>query len=300
MPMEDARPVTLIVGSDSLIGGALMAHLQRTGERVVGTTRRREAVDESRLYLDLSKDVEGWQCPWPVAVAVVCAGVTKLDTCRRNPVVTARVNVLGVSALVKNLVARGAFVIYLSSNQVFDGSVPYRPPDHPVSPVTEYGRQKAEAERQISQWGDSVAIVRFTKVLGPTIPLFSEWSEALRKGEIIQPFSDMYMAPVPLSCAVSVLRFVADLRLPGILQVSGNRDVSYAEAAHLGARILGVDTSLVQPVEASQSGRYTGLVPANTTLNIERLKSVLGIEPPDVQLTVEMAFVKPQVLGSLR
>ena len=298
--MGNKAPIILIVGSDSLIGGALMAHLQRAGERVVGMTRRRETVDESRLYLDLSEDVEGWRCPWPVAVAVVCAGVTKLDACRRDPAATARVNVQGVSALIKNLVARDAFVIYLSSNQVFDGSVPYCPPDDPVSPMTEYGRQKAEAERQISQWGGSIAIVRFTKVLRPTVLLFSTWTEALRNGGTIQPFSDMYMAPVPLSCAVSVLRLVTDLRLPGILQVSGESDISYAEAARLGARMLGVDPNLVQPVEAAQSGRYTEPVPANTTLNIDRLRSTLGIEPPDVQWTVETAFVKQQALGGLR
>ena len=276
-----------------------MAHLQRAGERVVGTTKRPEAVDESHLYLDLSEDMEGWQCPWPIAVAVVCAGVTKLGTCRRDPAATAQVNVQGVSALVKNLVARDAFVIYLSSNQVFDGSVPHRLPDDPISPVTEYGRQKAEAERRISQWGDSVAIVRFTKVLGPTVPRFSAWLEALRNGETIQAFSDMYIAPVPLSCAVSVLRLVGDRRLSGILQVSGGSDISYAEAAHLGARMLGVNPSLVQPVEASRSGRYTEPVPANTTLNIDRLRSALGIVPPDVKWTVETAFVKPQALGGL-
>ena len=291
MLMEKTDPVTLIVGSDSLIGGALMAHLQRAGERVVGTTRRREGVDESHLYLDLSEDVKGWQCPWPIAVAVVCAGVTKIEACRRDPVATARVNVQGVSALVKNLVARGAFVIYLSSNQVFDGSVPYRLPDNPVSPVTEYGRQKAEAERRISPWGDSVAIVRFTKILGPKSPLFFAWAESLKNGESIQPFSDMFMAPMPLACAVSVLRLVADRRLPGILQVSGEGDVSYAEAAHLGARLLNADPSLVQPVEASKSGRFIELLPTHTTLNTARLKSTLGIVPPDVRWTIEMAFM---------
>lgn len=294
MFVENESPITLIVGADSLIGGALMAHLQQAGEPVVGTTRRPKAVDESHLYLDLTEGVDGWRCLWPIAVAIVCAGVTKLDACRREPVATTRVNVQGVCALVENLVARGAFVIYLSSNQVFDGSVPYRLPDDPVSPVTEYGRQKAEAEHQISQWGDSVAIVRFTKVLGPTDPLFSEWVKALQNGETIRPFSDMYMAPVPLSCAVSVLRLVAILHLSGILQVSGERDISYAEVAYLGARMLGVAQTLVQPVEASQSGCYTEPVPANTTLNIDRLKSALGIAPPDVRWTIEMAFMNSQ------
>ena len=297
--MASITPITLVIGSDSFAGRALMSHLQGAGYQVLGTTRRHGCVDESHIYLDLSEDVEGWQCPVPIDVAVVCAGVTKLADCSRDPMTSARVNVHGISGLVKNLAGRGTFVIYLSTNQVFDGAVPHRLPDDPVSPVTEYGRQKAETERQISQWGNSVAIVRFTKVLGPVVPLFHEWSEALRNGTTIQPFSDMYMAPVPLSCAVSVLRLVGDERLPGILHVSGERDISYAEVARLGARVFGVHQNLVQPVLTPQSGRYTEPVPANTTLNVDRLKSALGVVPADVQWTVEMAFRKPEALAGL-
>lgn len=289
--MENTDPVALIVGSDSHVGRALMAHLQQAGERVVGTTRQRESADESTLYLNLSEDVEGWRCPWPVAVAVICAGVTKIEACRRNPTATARVNVEGISVLVKNLMAKGSFVIYLSSNQVFDGSVPHRLPDDPFSPVTEYGRQKAKAELRIGQWGDSVAIVRFTKILEPKLSLFSMWTESLKNGEIIQPFSDMVMAPIPLACAVSVLRLAADRRLSGILQVSGESDISYAEAAGIGARVLKADPNLIQPMEASKSGLFMEPVPIHTTLNIDRLKSVLGIVPPDVRWTIKMAFV---------
>ena len=284
------RPITLIAGKDSTVGRALMAHLRRTGEVVLGTTRRHEPVNEFTLYLDLSKDVENWKCPWPVNVAYICAGITNLEACKHDSEGTANINVKGTFTLVKNLVRSGAFVIYLSSNQVFDGSICYRLPDDPVSPITEYGRQKAMAESQINQYGESVAIVRFTKIISPRHPLFSNWAESMKKGKIIQPFSDMFMAPVPLIFAVSVLRLVGDLRLAGILQVSGERDVSYDEAARIGTRLLGLDSDLVQPIEACRSGVFTESVPAHTTLNINRLKSTLGIMPPDVQWTIEKAF----------
>ena len=171
--MVQTGAITLIVGSDGLVGQAMMARLQQAGERVMGTTRRRNAVDECHLYLDLSEDIGRWGCPWPVAVAFICAGVTNHGACTRDLVTTARVNVHGVSALVKDLVAQGTFVVYLSSNAVFDGSTARQLPDDPLSPMTEYGRQQAEAERQISQRAASVAIVRFTKIIGPATSPFS-------------------------------------------------------------------------------------------------------------------------------
>lgn len=287
----------LIVGSDSLIGRALMAYLRTTGKNVIGTTRRRNKLEDSRIYLNLSDDLEEWKCPTSFDVAVVCAGVTKIETCKRDPLGTAKINVNGVAKLINNLVAKGIFVIYISTNLVFDGSKPYRLPDEPFSPITEYGRQKAEVEHLISQWEDSVAIVRFTKVIGSENSLFSAWTKSLLKGEVIYPFLDMFMAPVPLFFTILVLSLVTDKLLPGILQVSGNKDISYAEAAQIGAQLLSVNKNLVKPILSSQSGHCPEYNSPNTTLNIERLKLELGIEPPDVYDSLKMAFTKPQFLA---
>lgn len=281
--------VKLIVGADGLVGRALFTHFKQAGERVIGTTRRKASVDESRVYLDLDEDIEDWALSQPVDVAIICGGVTKLDACRQDSQSSARVNVEGIPALAKKLAARGSFVVYLSTNQVFDGSEPHHRPDDPLSPVTEYGRQKAEAERLIGRLGERVAIVRFTKILEPKNPLLSAWSEKLRNGQTIHPFSDMRMAPVPLACAVSVLRLVVDRRLAGIIQVSGADDLSYAEAACIGAQSVKADLRLVEPVKASQLS-YREFIPAHTTLSIDRLRSVLGIEPPPVPWTIKMAF----------
>lgn len=285
-------PFFLIVGADGIIGEMLFTRFRQAGSRVLGTTRRRERVDGTRLHLDLADDVTFWQPPPAVTVAVICAGVTNLGLCSRSPDESARVNVEGISTIVKKLVEKDILVVYLSTNQVFDGSVPYRQSGDSLSAITEYGRQKAEAERRMGALGEAVAIVRLTKVLGPENSLFSAWAASLKRGEPIHPFSDMVMAPVPLSCAVSVIDLISRRNLPGLFHLSGNRDISYAEAACLGAKVLGADTSLVQPVSALQSGLYAEIVPAHTTLDIERLRRVWGIEPPDVEWTIEAAFAR--------
>ncbi len=286
----------LIVGSESLIGGALMLQLERSGKAVLATARRQKAASERHIYLDLLEDISRWKCPAAVGTAVICAGITSIEACRRDPVSSTRVNVEGTSKLIEKLVAGGVLVIYLSSDKVFEGSVPYRMADDKPCPVTEYGRQKAEAELRVSQWGGSVAIVRLTKVLSSGISLFSEWVESLKKGRTIHPFSNMVMAPIPLSFAVSVLRLVEERCLSGIIQVSGGYDVSYAQAAYRAAKLLGVDSRLVQSVEACPSGPETESLPAHATLNADRLKSMLKIEPPDVWWTIEKAFVQPHAL----
>jgi len=289
--------IHLVIGADGQIGSALFRRLQSAGESVIGTTRRHANVNERCLHLDLANRMDEWKPPRPVNVATICAGVTTVQACKSNAVSATAVNVEGISNLVTNLVAGGAFVILLSTNQVFDGSIASQGPDAPLTPMTEYGRQKAEAERRMAQHGDSIAIVRFAKVFGAQPSLISGWADSLRHGKSIRAFSDMSLAPIPLSCAVTVLTLVAGLRLSGVLQVSAKEDISYADAARIGTKALGADPGLVQPVTAADSGSYADHVPAHTTMNIDRLKATLGIVPPDVRWTVEMAFTHPQLLA---
>jgi dTDP-4-dehydrorhamnose reductase len=99
--------------------------------------------------------------------------------------------------------------------------------------------------------------------------LFQSWIRELKAGKVIHPFSDMIMAPVPLSFAVKVLLEVAGRRVPGIFQVSAIQDVSYAEAAQHIAYKLGADIELVQPTSYRESG--VGFSPLNTSLDASRL-----------------------------
>jgi hypothetical protein len=53
------------------------------------------------------------------------------------------------------------------TNLVFDGSVPCRNAHDAACPVTEYGRQKAEAEKQLLALGNMAAVVRVHEGHGP-------------------------------------------------------------------------------------------------------------------------------------
>jgi len=288
--MTSVRNVTLVVGADSAIGQSVLAELLRQGKDAVGTTRRRERVDDDCLWLDLSSDLERWQPPFPVGAAVLCAGATKFAACERDPEQSAQVNIHGTVTLGRRLIGQGAFLILLSSNAVFDGTVPFAPAEAPVSPTTEYGRQKCEAERRLRELSEEVAIVRFSKVLSPRDSLLHSWLVKLRQGTAIHPFSDRAMAPVSLAFAVRVLELVTASRTRGIVQASANRDITYAEAAHYLARRIGADASLVQPTSMERSGLSLRNSATHTTLNSSRLDGAFGIEAPTPWAAIDAAI----------
>jgi dTDP-4-dehydrorhamnose reductase len=277
---------TLVIGADGTIGRALVRRFRQVGRSVVCTSRRRETGTDS-LHLDLAEDVSGWRPPPGVSVAYLCAAITSLEKCRTDPAHAALVNVQHTVAVARRLVEAGAFVVFLSTNLVYDGSVPFRRAEEPVCPRTVYGTLKARAESQLLALGGRVAVVRLTKVVAPGMALLRGWVQALGDGKEIRPFSDLVMAPVPLGFVVEVLDHVGQGRRGGIVQVSAERDISYAEAGRYVAAKVAADLGLVRPVPSSEAGVKLEGVPAHTTLDVTRLRESLGLQPPPVWQAVD-------------
>jgi len=213
-----------------------------------------------------------------------------MECCRREPAESAIVNVRNTVALAKTLVEIGVLVIFLSTNMVYDGSKPFRKADDPVCPRTEYGRQKSGAEQELSGLGDLISIVRFTKVLGVNALPFKGWIQALQRGEVICPFSDMVLSPVPLPFAIRVLHRIAELRLSGIVQVSAERDVTYEQVARYIAKCIRADADLVQPIRSREANPQLEAIPRYTTLDMTRLRMELEMDPPGVWSTIDSVF----------
>lgn len=272
-------PVALVVGSNGLIGAALLAKLSASGFAAIGTTRRVPAVNGT-IPLDLSAPPPSWKLPAGIQIAFLCAGVTKIDDCRRDPASSARINVDALGTLAEKLAAQGTFVVFLSTSQVFSGTTSLPAAEMALTPTTEYGRQKAAAEARISRLGARAAVIRITKVAETLAPLFSRWEEILRRGEEIHPFSDMSAAPIPLSLVLDVLIRVGEGRLSGVTQISADRDLSYADMAALVAQRVKAAAALVRPVRALESGLDLEAVPAHTALDTSRMRA-LGLQAPD-------------------
>jgi dTDP-4-dehydrorhamnose reductase/SAM-dependent methyltransferase len=289
------------VGADSALGNALMQHLSAGGHNVVGTTRRRDTVDETHLFLDLTASPETWSIPEDIGYAVLCAARPKLADCRANPDASYRVNVDATTALARQLSSVGVYVVYPSTNLVFSGQRASMPANSKPDPHTEYGRQKAATECALLALAGPVLCLRITKIFTDDNPLFDTWVRALRGGTSIAPFRDKVDAPVPLSYVVLMIQFIIEHKPTGILQISGSRDISYESMARIGARVIGADESLIEPTTTAAQG-YDGNVPENTSLDTHAIVRLSGIEVPDVEETVASAFaaaMRSESVGAL-
>jgi dTDP-4-dehydrorhamnose reductase len=267
----------LIVGGDGLIGRALTRHLRSEGLSVVATTRRPHG---GGLPFDLV-DGSRSRAALPVArTAIIAAGATSLAGCAADPRGTARINVDGTVALFEKLAAAGTAIVYLSSSQVFDGSLPYRRRDSAYCPVSEYGRQKAAAEAALLRCAPQAAIVRFAKVVAPSWGLLAGWRDALRAGRTIRPFADFTLAPIALEHAVGLVAAVLFSRSSGIFQASGDRDLGYVELANAVAGCIGVDRALIVPGRSDPAQAGFERMPRYSSFDMDLESKLFGIAPP--------------------
>ena len=298
----------LLIGGDSELGASTYRYLKQSGHAVQATTRRRDAVSPERPFFDILHSLDDWNPARSVDAACIFVAVARLRDCAADPIASAQINVAQTLRLIDRLNADGTYVLFLSSNQVFNGERPNVPADAPACPISEYGRQKAEAEAAIRERmakGAPLAILRLSKILSPNLELIRSWISALLSGKSIRAFNDMTLAPVPIDLANAAIAALLQEKRPGVYQLTGPRDVTYADIGTRLARELGVSPELIESVSAYSTAMPKGATPRYTTLDSTFLRERYGIVVPDVweALTpileaTKQRFLRHQVSGA--
>lgn len=244
-PLTDGSQVrTLVIGVDSLVGGAVRALCESRDIEVRGTSRR---PDQPRtLLLDLAQPDLGTLARFPCDLAIVCAAVTDMKACQADPAGTRRINVDGTLEVMRHLAARGAHLVFLSSSQVFDGETPAPPEECPTSPKNVYGEQKVAVERAVEAEGLPAAILRVTKVLAPhPVGVFKGWFDALSRGQAVAPATNMSLSPVMVADVARAALLLGQGRHRGVWHLGSTDEIGYSDAARIMAGLHGLPQSLV-------------------------------------------------------
>jgi dTDP-4-dehydrorhamnose reductase len=226
---DDKR--TLIVGINSQMGAGLAERLASENLPFFGTTRNIDNVSDQVIYFDLlDSDVS-----LPLQdfdFVIVCSAVTNIAECEYQLEKSKRVNVTKTIQLIDRCLANGCFVIYPSSNAVFDGTVPFNLPGDQPNPKSMYGFFKLAVEEHITKNADgNAAIVRFTKIITHQSPFLRSWRENAKMGSEITAFQDKFFSPIPIEDVVTTLYMLMIKRRAGVFQLGGAEEISYLDYA---------------------------------------------------------------------
>jgi dTDP-4-dehydrorhamnose reductase len=272
----------LIVGGTGMIGSALaeaLSHSQRefwiTGRSVIPASDRRA------IRLDLNS-CDGFRFPANPSVAFLCAARANIWECEQHARSSREVNVVGTLKLSRKLLAKGTFVVFLSTNAVFDGLTPLPEETSPSCATNEYGRQKAETERallELDAGAGNVAIVRLTKVVSSGTGIARQFIDRLRHELPVEAFVDLILSPISLRYVINSLLTIERARTGGVFHLSGNAELSYVEFARRLAKELGVTEELVSASSIEEAQRPVIFRPRYPALGMKATTETFGIEP---------------------
>ena len=202
----------LVTGGAGYLGSEVCRLGVEAGHDVVATQLRAPAPFGRGLTVDLRDRVD-----LPDADVVIHTAYVQADP---DMIVRSTRNVADA--------ARGARLIHLSTDLVFDGEhAPYAEDDAP-RPVSAYGRAKLEAERFVTDG----LVVRTSLLYGKPGP-----QEALAARADVVFHEDEIRCPTHVADLAAALLELAALDLTGVVHVAGPDAVSRLELARLlGAR----------------------------------------------------------------
>ena len=167
------------------------------------------------------------------------AAQSQPNFCQTYPDEAYAVNVTATLNLAQLCAERSIPFVFTSTDLVFDGTAPpYRETD-PVSPISRYGEQKAEAEQGVLRYPNAT-VCRMPLLFGEASPMASSFIQpfikTLRSGQELRLFTDEWRTPVSASSAATGLLLA--LQAPGLLHLGGKERVSRYQFGCLMAEVL--------------------------------------------------------------
>ncbi len=170
----------------------------------------------------------------------------------------------------------GARLVHLSSDVIFDGTKPgpYTEDDAP-SPITDYGRAKADAERLVAAAHPDAVLVRTSLIYGGDGESRHERLalQAARGDGQLGFFDDELRCPVLVSDLAAALLELVDRPERGVLNVAGGEVVTRYEFACLVAAADGRGVEAISRTSIAEAGLER---PRNCALDTARARGLLS------------------------
>ncbi|MBN1678127.1 MAG: SDR family oxidoreductase, partial [Candidatus Thermoplasmatota archaeon] len=160
MPARDGRIVVaedkkslLVIGASGLLGSKVYA---QAGEEYRVSGSYNPEVDGTSSWrlepLDIGskEEVERLFEKTRPDIVVLCAAMTNVDACEKQPIVANRANATGPELVARSCKKAGARLVHVSTDYVFDGMKTRRYTEEDLPrPISVYGQSKLSGEKAV-------------------------------------------------------------------------------------------------------------------------------------------------------
>lgn len=242
---------TAIIGASGYIGSHLLKKYRETFPDCIGTGFSQLKPGLTRFDL-CHPDVDTLKLQETGHEAVLIASAKpNIGWCEAHPEESYALNVKGTLELVKQLDKLSISVIFYSTDYVFNGEEGQYSDIASTSPVTEYGRQKAEVERELPNITKNFTILRLSKIYGTVWKdntLIDGLAADLLNGKTLTVATDQFFSPTHVNDVIAMTLYSQEKSLKGLYNLCNSHPYSRHQIARLLVDALDVSPSLLKTV----------------------------------------------------
>lgn len=283
----------LVTGSSGLYGSKLAALATERKYQVYSGYKRDQPASGIPLHFDVSdkNQVEETFRKVNPEFVVHAAALTDVDRCELNKKLAWKINVEGTRNIAEAVNTRRAFLIYVSTDYVFNGETGmYKENDEP-EPINYYGLTKLESEELVKNLVNEYCIVRPSVIYGSTIAAgkinFALWVlNNLRSGKQVRIVTNQWNSPTLNTSLAEMTLEIARRKLQGIFHLSGATRISRYDFAKFIAHVFNVDANLLSPSTIAEFS-WTAKRPKDSSLDTTKAQQTLKNKPLQISQALE-------------
>ena len=224
-------------------------------------------------------------------IVVHAASLTNVDKCETNKTLAWKINVEGTSHIAIATKRNYAFLVYISTDYIFNGEVgQYTETDSP-DPINYYGLTKLRAEDVIKDIMDDYCIARTSVIYGSTPAAdkvnFALWLlDRLRRNEQAKVVTDQWNSPTLNTNLAAMTLEIIERKLTGTFNLSGATRISRYDFSRKLAQTFNLDESLIIPRTSAELS-WVAKRPRDSSLNISKAQQTLRSKPLHVHEALE-------------
>lgn len=285
----------MVVGASGLLGQHMMSAGTEMGLAMTGTYNTVNDGTPGMVQMDItdaSSVAKGFEAAGPKLV-MLCAAMTNVDQCEREPDSAYKVNMEGSFNVAAECRSSGTKLVYISTDYVFNGLKGGRYHEfEPADPLSVYARSKLEGEKVTMDAGRNNLVCRVSVVYGwnrlNRKSNFVTWIiDSLRKGQEIRLYDDQFVSP---TYAPAAARDILELGLgkqKGLFHTSGPDCLNRYDIGTKVAEVFNLDASLIKAV-GTEEMPLLAKRPAHSCLGVDLAESELGRPMTSLRQGLEM------------
>lgn len=293
----------LITGASGFVGENLAHRFVQDCKLSLACGQQRPRAKADKIFsVDLSVQDHFSRALGDLTVDTVVhtAAMVSPDLCERDPRMALAVNVEGTLEVARWTEARGAKMIYFSTDLVFDGKKGcYREEDAP-DPLNVYGRTKLEAEEKVASTCTRWVIVRLALSYGTTRGARGDWTwsmrRALAEGKTLRLFTDQFRTPAYVGDTAEAVFRLARTGKNGIYHLGGGERVSRYGFGRKFCRLFGLDEERFVPIRMEEAEMAAPRAP-DCSLDTAKLTRDIGLIPCGIEQGLRRQMLEEEALA---